>query len=371
MHIKISVMDLSESLNCVTRAISARPAKAILSGVLFETIEDGVLLTCTDGTITLRARMEANVLKAGKSVLPGRLLLDLVRKLPSSEVDIQINEKNVAIIKCAPSRTTLACMNGVEFPAFTPSEGVAGVQLSQADLRDMIQKVIFAVGTDESRQILTGCLLEITREETRLVALDGFRLAMQKCAGQFICEDEERQSIKAVIPGRVMSEIGKILDDADEPIHVMLDNARMYATFGAVEISSVLLVGEYIDYRKILPTEWETRIKLKRVELHDALERVSLIAREGKTNLVKLHMDASYVTINSNAEMGDAVETVMYDIDGPELDIAFNARYISDIIRSIEDEEVCLFFGSSVSPCVISPLKEGKYVYLLLPVRTF
>jgi len=370
MYIHVNSHDLLEGLNYVTRAIAPRPAKPVLEGVLFETTETGAFLTCTDGTLTIRTEIEAQVEKAGQTVLPGKLLTELVRKLPQGVVDINVNEKNIAIIKCISSRTSLTCMAPIDFPLMQVLENGQLVNLPQNIFREMIQKVIFAIATDESRQILTGCLLEVTPGEARLVGLDGFRLALQRYSDTFVLPDETTK-LQAVIPGKVLSEMSKILSDDESPIEFTFDKTRLFAKFGKTCISSVLLAGEYINYKQILPTDWKTRVKVNRNELNDAIDRASLMAREGKNNLIKLHITSNDMTLSSNAELGDMQETIAIQIEGGEMDIAFNARYLSDVIRNISDEELCMRFNSNVSPCVICPSEGEKFTYLVLPVRVF
>lgn len=370
MLIRITSQELSESLNYVTRAIAARPSKPVLEGILIETKEDGISLTCTDGALTICAKAFAQIERQGQTVIPGKILAELVRKLPQGMVEISVNEKNMAAITCMSSRTGLTCMSPIDFPLMQAIDNGQTVSLPQNKLKDMIQRVSFAIATDESRQILTGCLLEVTPSETRLVGLDGFRLALQRYEGPFVLP-EDVTKLQAVIPGKVLNELSKILSDEDDPIELTFDKSRLYATFGNTAISSVLLAGEYINYKQILPADWKTRIKINRNDLNEAIDRASLMAREGKNNLLKLQIDDFDMNITSNAEMGDVKETISIQLEGLKMEIAFNARYLSDVIRNIGDEYLCMRFNSNVSPCVICPPEGEKYTYLVLPVRVF
>lgn len=372
MIIHLTAHDLLEGLNYVTRAIAARPSKPVLEGVMVETIEDAVLLTCTDGSLTIRTKIDCQVEKSGQTVMPGKILTELVRKLPDGMVNISVNDKNVAVIKCLSSRTSLSCMAPMDFPLMLSVENGHEIALPQNAFKDMIQRVIFAIATDESRQILTGCLLEIMPSEARLIALDGFRLAMQRYTEAFTFHfPDDINKVQAVIPGKVLNEMSKMLPDDDAPVKLTFDKSRLFAEFGKVSVSSVLLAGEYINYKQILPIDWKTRIKVNRNDLSNAIDRASLMAREGKNNLLKLHLTEEDMTITSNAELGDVQETLPIDIDGNGMDIAFNARYLTDVIRNISDEELSMRFNSNVSPCVICPPEGEKYTYLVLPVRVF
>jgi len=371
MQFTVAAQSLLEGLNNVTRALSARPSKPILEGVLVEAMEEGFIqLTCTDGSLTIRTQIESDVQRDGQIVLPGKLFTELVRKLPGGMVSITVNEKMVASIKCLSSRTTLTGMSPVEFPVMTAVESGNQIAMPQKNLKDMISRVVFAIATDESRQILTGCLLEVTPAEARLVALDGFRLALQKFHNAFELP-EGTELLQAVIPGKVLSELSKIMGDSEDPITLTMDRTRLQASFGKTQLSSVLLAGEYINYKQILPSDWQSRIKVRKSELADAIDRASLMAREGKNNLIRMHIDENALAITSNAEMGDVREELEVALEGKGLDIAFNARYLSDVIRNIAEDELCMRFNSNVSPCVICPAEGDQYVYLVLPVRVF
>lgn len=362
--------ELLEGLNNVTRALAVRPAKPVLEGVFLETSEDGLFLTCTDGNLTVRSQVNAQISQEGQVILPGRLFTELVRKLPGGEVDITVNEKMVASIRCMSSRATLSGMSPVDFPPVKPIEDGNILSLPQKNLKEMISKVLFAIATDESRQILTGCLLEVTSDEARLIGLDGFRLALQRIHGNFLLP-QGKEVMEAIIPGRVLGELGKILTDEDKPAVFTIDRTHLKVSFGKTELTTVLLAGEYINYKQILPGDWQTRVQTNREALANAIERASLMAREGKNNLIRMHIDGTTMVITSNAELGDVLEEQDILLDGKSLDIAFNARYISDVIKNISDEEISLRFNSNVSPCVICPPEGDRYIYLVLPVRVF
>lgn len=370
MQFTMNAQDLLDGLNTVTRALAARPAKQILEGVHIEAGEHGVVLTCSDGSMSIESTLAADVAEPGRAVLPGRLFTELVRKLPGGDVTIKVGSNHAASIQCLSSKSNLAGMNPAEYPEMAGVASGAAVKIPQNKFKDMIARVVFAIATDESRQILTGCLLEVRRDEARLIALDGFRLAMQKVFQPFeLPAGTDR--LKVVIPGRVLSEMSKILLEEDDFCTLLLDKTRMQATFGNTRLSTVLLAGEYIDYAKILPPSFRTVAKANRAEMQDAIDRASLMAREGKNNLVRLSFTDGSLSITSNAELGDVHEQIDASLSGDPIDIAFNAKYITDVIRNITDDEMCMRFNSNVSPCVVSPQEGDQYLYLILPVRVF
>ena len=194
MILSMNSQDLLEGLNTVTRALSPRPAKQILEGVLISAEDNRVLMTCSDGSLTIEYTNTASVQEEGQVVLPGRIFAEMIRKMPEGMVTITEQDHRSATIRCMKNRSSLAVMNPAEYPEINPLKTGATVKIQQNKLKDMISHVAFAVATDESRQILTGSLLEVNRSEARLVALDGFRLAMQKAAG---CFDKLGQASRA------------------------------------------------------------------------------------------------------------------------------------------------------------------------------
>ena len=370
MQFTVNVQELLEGLNTVTRALAARPPKQILEGVLIEADEDGINLTCSDGSLTIETGICADVREEGRAVLPGKLFTELCRKLPGGEVTIKVSDTYTASIRCMSFKSNLAGMNPVEYPEMASVDAGIQVEIAQKQLREMISRVVFAIATDESRQILTGCLLEVTAKEARLVALDGFRLAIQKVMQDFELP-AGMETLKAVIPGRVLNELSKILADEEEPCSMLIDKTRMQAKFGNTKLSTVLLAGEYIDYRRILPLSFKSVVKADRVGVQSAIDRASLMAREGKNNLIRMSMNGQTLSITSNAELGDVLEELDASLTGDPIEIAFNAKYITDVIRNITDDELCMHFNSNVSPCVVSPIDGDQYLYLILPVRVF
>ena len=357
--------DLLEGLNIVTRALSSRPAKQILECVLISAEDNRVLMTCSDGSLTIEYTNAASVQEEGQTVLPGRIFTEMIRKMPAGTVTITEQDHRSATIRCMKNRSSLAVMNPAEYPEINPMKTGSVVKIQQNKLKEMISHVVFAIATDESRQILTGSLLEVNRSEARLVALDGFRLAMYKLFQPFELPAGV-DMLSAVIPGKVLSELTKILF-----CNLLIDKGRMQCTFGNIRLSSVLLAGEYIDYRRILPTDFKTEALAHKSSVQDAIERASLMAREGKNNLIKMSFRDDILKITSNAELGDVEEEMEASLNGEPIDIAFNARYITDVIRNVPDEDLCMKFNSSVSPCVVVPQTGDDYLYLILPVRVF
>lgn len=366
MHFSCNVADMVSGLSVVTRALAVRSPMQVLEGVLLETRDEGLRLTCTDLGLGIETLIPAKIEEPGCAVLPGRLFHEMVRKLPGEEMQVKISDSFSATIRYQQSRTTLAGMNPGDYPELAQVEDGSTLTLPQNTLRDMIQKTCFSIATDETRPILTGCLMEIDETEIRLVALDGFRLALRR-----IRHEQTLTPTQAVIPGKVLGELAKVLGDTDEPVSLQIGKTHLSADMGQTRVVTRLLEGEFIRYQQILPTEWQTRIRVRRDDLDHAIDRASLIAREGKNNLVRFDVAEHTLTLTSNAELGEVYEQMEILTEGKDIEIAFNVRYVSDVLRVLEDEYISLRFNTNVSPCVLCPPEGESYLYLVLPVRVF
>ena len=366
MKISVSTGELVNALSIATHALSARSTLPILEGILVETTPNGIEITCSDGAMTITAAVSAEVAEEGRIVMPGRLFMDVIRKLPEGELLFSASANMIATLKCAGSRTNIAGKPADLFPQLPHIDETSRVTLPQQLLRDMIQQTSFAVSTDESRKILTGCLLEIGGGEARMVALDGFRFAVR------IAPIEEAElSLSAVIPSRLLQELSKIVSGGeDDMVTLIFGGSQLLVEMENTRIFATLLEGEYIKYRQIIPVSAKTVVKvLDREQMAMCVERASLMARESKTNIIKLSISQDLMVITSNSEMGDVYEEIQVETEGEGLEIAFNVKYVTDVLRAIGEEAFLMKFNSPVSPCVLAPVEGNAYTYMVLPLR--
>ena len=366
MRFILNTNELVSALSVATHALSPRSTMPILEGVLLETTSEGLRVTCSDGAMTISSMVPAAIEEPGRIVMPGRLFCDVVRKLPTAEMLFSASPNMIATLKCAGSRTTIAGKPADLFPQRPVIDAQNHIELPQPMLREMIQKTSFAVSADESRKILTGCLMEISAGEVRMVATDGFRLAVHIAP---VAPDAADLSV--VIPSKLLQELSKIVNGGeDDMVSMTFGQSQLLVELGDTKVYATLLEGEYIKYRQIIPTGWKTMVRiLDREQLVLCVERASLMAKESKTNLIKLNVMDGLMTITSNSEMGDVYEEIQVESEGDELEIAFNVKYMTDVIRVIEDDEFVLRFNSNISPCVFAPGEGGSFTYMVLPVR--
>ena len=355
---------LLEELSVAARAISGKTTMPILEGVLVEAIDDIVRLTCTDSNFGIITQLEAEIEEEGSVVLPGKLFSEIVRTLDVGEVSVSTKTNNQTAIRCGQSRITLTGYDAAEYPPVAEIGGIVGITLPQKELREMIRQTTFSVATDEARPIFTGCLMEVEPGDTRIVALDGFRLALRHLA----CE-HDGESFRALIPGRIFSEVGRILGDSGD-VTIRRDETHISFDMGGTRVIVRMLEGEFIRYNQIIPQSSKSIVRLNRQRLAACIDRASLMARDNKNNLLRFKLEQDRMVLSANSEMGDVHEEIATELEGSELEISFNMRYMSDIMKVLDDEEITMHFNSAVSPCLIKPVEGDAYTYLVLPVRS-
>ena len=349
MRFTIDTQELNSGINTVIKAIGNRTTISILEGIYLEATFNGLLLRCTDLSLQIETILPAHVSQEGACVMPGRLFSELARRLPGEETEIY-TEENTVYISSGRARTNMQSENPGEFHCMPPVKEEYAVSISQGTFKSMIRQCIFASAQDESKPILTGVLLEMRPESLRMVALD----------------DKD-----AVIPARSLMEIGRMLEEREDLLKVIFSATHVMIDMGHTKVTTRLLDGEFIRYRQILPDGQTTRAQVDRQELLDSIERVSLMAREGKKNHIRFSFQPECLTLSANSEIGFSTEEIAINLTGNPLDIAFNARYFSDVLKALEDEALMLDMNNNISPCVVRPLQGDRFYYLVLPVRLF
>lgn len=365
MRFTIDTQELNSGINTVIKAIGNRTTISILEGIYLEATFNGLLLRCTDLSLQIETILPAHVSQEGACVMPGRLFSELARRLPGEETEIYTQD-NTVYISSGRARTNMQSEKPGEFHCMPPVKEEYAVSISQGTFKSMIRQCIFASAQDESKPILTGVLLEMRPESLRMVALDGYRLALRQEPLLSGREDKD-----AVIPARSLMEIGRMLEDREDLLKVIFSATHVMIDMGHTKVTTRLLDGEFIRYRQILPDGQTTRAQVDRQELLDSIERVSLMAREGKKNHIRFSFQPECLTLSANSEIGFSTEEIAINLTGNPLDIAFNARYFSDVLKALEDEALMLDMNNNISPCVVRPLQGDRFYYLVLPVRLF
>ena len=359
-------VDLTKALNTVSKAVSSRTTIPTLKGILMEVRENNLILTASDMDLTIETSIEIEDGENGSIVVPAKLFNEVIRKLPHDKVSIKTEGYDINI-NCLNSNSFLPGSDADEFPYIkTPEENSKEIIFNRNIFSNMIKKTSFAASIDQTKGAITGVLVEVLPEEMKMVAIDGFRMAVTK---ENISGGKEESII---ISARIMDEINKIITENDRnndsEIRILLDKKNANIYMDNTKISTRLIAGEFVKYRDIIPKESKTSINVNKKYLSEAVERASILS-EGKNNLIKMSIKDSVMTISSRSEEGGAMEDIIIHKTGDDLDIGFNSRFLLNIMRVIDDEEIKMEFNTSLSPCMIKPLEGESYEYLILPVR--
>lgn len=366
MRFKCSAVTLIEALQTVTKALPGRTTNQILECILIETDINEVVMTCSDERITIVTRLQASVSEPGRGVVPGKLFSEIVRRLPEGDIDVSMNDRFVFTIRGGVNRTNISGQDADLYPALPAISGEKDISLPQDMLKDMIQKTEFAIAQEDMREVLTGCLLEIAGGDVTMVALDGFRLALRRAK----CGDV-LEKLSAIIPGRAVGDIGKLLSDDPEAFATLsFGGNKLQIKLEKTQIYVILVEGEYVQYRQILPPRFATRAVVDLEPFRRGIDRAALIAREGNNNLLILKIADGEMAIEAHSQIGDAYEKLEIQQEGANLNIAFNVKYLTDVVRFIDAEQIEINLNNAISPCIITPVGDPDYVHLVLPVRT-
>ncbi len=364
MKLICSKESLIEGINIVQKAVSSKTTMPILEGILLEA-GDSFKLTGNDLEIGIECYVDADIKQTGSIVINSKMFGDIVRRLPESEILIEVKENNMVVIECENSYFEVKGLQSSGFPSILEIERENAFKISQKLVRDMIKQTIFAVSVEESRPILTGSLIECKNNEISFVSIDGFRLALRKNK-----IESDHRDFNTVVPGKTLNEIVKILQPVDEEISIFISNNQVMFDMGRCRVVSRLLEGEYLNYRGIIPVDHETKIRVNTKELLLSIERASLISADEKRYPVKFSITDEKMIISSSTEIGNSREELRVETAGKELEIGFNPRYFIEALRVIEDEFIEIYFTTSMGPCIIRPEeKDVRYEYLVVPIR--
>ena len=369
MNIVCEKDKILKALNSVTKAVASKTTMPILEGILIQTNDNEIKFTTYDLEIGIEYVIESEVKTQGATVVNATMFSEIIRRLPDTEIHITVNENNLLVIECEGSLYKLATMNPDEFPELPKIEIENSIEIEQNTLKDMIRKTIFAISTEENKPIFTGCLFEIKNNKLNVVAVDGFRLAWKS---KFLQNAVNNFSV--VIPGRTLNEINKILLDSFDNVKIGIAKNQALFEMENCKIVTRLLDGEFLNYASVIPENWETRIRVNKANIQDCFERVSLISASSiekeKKYPVKVNIEIGKITISCTNQTGDAKEEMFVETEGQNLEAGFNPKYFLDALRSIDDQEVFIDFGTSISPCIIRPVDtNGDYIYMVLPIR--
>ncbi len=359
---------LLKGINSVINGVASKTTMPILEGILIQTNDKEIKLTTYDLEIGIEYIIESDVEEQGNTVVNAIMFSEIIRKLPETDITISINSNNLLEIECEGSLYKLATMNPEEFPELPKINIDNSIEIEQNLLKNMIRKTIFAVSNEENRPIFTGCLFEVKDNKLNVVAVDGYRLALKTNV-----LNSDTTSFNAVIPGKTLNEINKILLDSFDTVKIGISKNQALFEMENCKIVTRLLEGEFLKYNNAIPVNWETRIRVNKNNIQNCFERIILISSSSiekeKKYPVKISIEIGKVVISCTNQTGDAKEEIMVSTEGKNLEAGFNPRYFLDALKVIDDEEIYIEFGTNISPCIIKPVEGDEYKYMILPIR--
>lgn len=366
MKFSVETSELNEALSIVTKALSPNNELKILSGIYMSVYGNELYMKCSDSSVQIETSIPALIEEEGAAVLPGRLTFDLMKRMKGKKVEFETGENSAINVVSGKSRSSLQYFDTEDYPKMDEVKSDASFTIKQKTLRSMIKQTVFCCANeDEGKAILRGVLMEFTEEGyLNLVALDGYRIA--KRSEKVSLRGNQRN---AVVPSKTMQDISNIISDTDDETEVTLSATHITISLGVTKIKARLLKGEFINYNNILSKKSVTRVLVNRAEFVESLEIAFLIAKDNQNNLVKMDFEDGELSISARSEIGSVNESIQVNLVGSPIEIAFNVKFMLDIMKNIDEESVALSFNTSVTPCVIEPVQGDKFYYLVLPVR--
>lgn len=362
MKFRIAKEAFLDGLQQVQHVVSSRTTLPILSNVLIEASEEGLRLTTTDLDVGVSGTAEAEVSKSGATTLPVKRLVNIIRELPSAEIEVSVDGKNVASIKSGPSFFKIIGLPDGEFPPLAGFSEAKEYKIPQAIFRNALKKTSYAISTDETRYVLNGIFSSFKEGKLTLVATDGRRLAMVDHELEFPSSHET----DFIIPSKAVQELQRLLGTEGDMILKLSDNQVCFE-IGSSVIVSKLIEGNYPNYRQVIPGDSKERLTLSREQLLETTRRVSLLSSE-KSNSVKLTFGPNQVDVMANSpDIGEANESLDVKYDGQEFSIAFNPEFLMAPLKSLEEDEIHLDLIDEMSPGVLRT--EDAFLYVLMPMR--
>lgn len=377
MKLVCAQSDLSQTLAAVSRAVASRPTHPILANVLLEAdpAANTLALTAFDLNLGIRSECPAQVEEGGRTTLPARLLNDIVSRLPNAELTFeQADAEQPATLSCLAGTYQIRGTSPDDFPALPDVEGDV-VELPVEGLLQGIGSTLFAASTDETKQVLTGIHVKAIATGLEFAATDGHRLATVQVvdeASESGSVSSEAAELEFTIPARALRELERVLSNrADPTLKLQFDRAQVVAQLPQCTITSRLLDGQYPNYRQLLPQQFERVATVERKALLAALERAAVFA-EQKNNILKFSLSTDEQTLAVAAEapdVGGGNEALPIQYSGEDLDIAFNVKYLLDVLKVIDAADVRLSLNGQTQPAVLEPLSDVPLQYLLMPVQ--
>ncbi|KPL82067.1 hypothetical protein SE15_13220 [Thermanaerothrix daxensis] len=374
MKLTVQQPHLAHGLSLVSRAVATRSTLPVLSNVLLATDEGRLRLSATNLELGISCWIPAQIAEEGALTVPARTLSDMVSVFPSESIalGLKVGSGNILSLQCSSSQAELRGISADEFPPMPAPDSSDGLVFKAAELKEMIQQVVFAASTDENRPVLQGVLIEIAGEEVTFAATDGFRISVRKMT----LETPAAAPLRLIVPARALNELARILTDGEQTVTMLVPPGRGQVVFRQreVELVSQLIEGNFPDYKVIIPRAARTHVVLSTGAFAKACRQAEIIAREGN-NVVRLNLqpraDApGLVEVSAQSEQTGATQVSLdANIEGPGLLIAFNVRFLREVLDVIKTPSFALEMNANNAPVTIRPIGDESFIHVLMPMH--
>jgi len=365
MKIKCLKSNLLSALNIVSKAVSTKTTMPILECVLIEVYSDAIKLTANDLELGIETRLEGDIIEMGKIAIEAKIFMDIVRKLPDSEILIESTEDYKTVIRCEKAKFVIASKSGEDFTEIQEIEKDKKITISQFTLKEVIRQTIFSISDNENNKLMTGELFEVKDGKLTVVSLDGHRISLRN-----IELKDNPSDMKVIVPGKTLNDLSKIITGGvDDMVNIYFSDRHISFEFNDTIVVSRLLEGEYFKIIQMLSMDHKIKVKINNHEFLDCIDRASLLIRDSdKKPLIVSIKDDNTMYMKVDTMMGSMNEEIEIAKDGDEIIIGFNPKFLMDVLRVIDDEDIYIYMRDAKSPCIIRD-DAGSYIYVVLPVN--
>lgn len=364
MKIICEGIDLSEAVLKVIKACASRTTVPVMECVKISAKNDAITLTATDGEIAIQKKIKAEVCEEGEVCVPGKFFADFIKKLEGVQIILSAQNGKMDIIY-ADSQTCMQVLSADDFPKVDTDVNENSVVLKTDELKKLISSTSFCCATDDSRPILKGCQIIVNGNDICVTALDGFRLATAN--GKVTSSTGD---LEIICPARTLNEIEKMLPSGEGETELKLKRGVLLVCVDDTVLTSSLYNGDFIKKDNIIPKTYLTSVTVNREILKASIERAAILVRGDRNSLIIMDVSQNKIEVSSNSEIGNVNEPVKAQVEGKDLKIAMNSKFITDAISAIEEDELVLSFNNSVQPFICENKQNKDFLYLILPVRT-
>ena len=364
MKLVCSKANLLNGVQIVSKAVSNKTTMSILECVMVDATKGSITLTANDMDLGIETIIQGDILEKGSIALDAKIFLEIVRKLPDSDITIETDSSFKTTITCEKSKFNIIGKSGEDFSYLPIVEKNDSVIISQFTLKEVVRQTIFSISDNDNNKLMTGELFEINNDELKVVSLDGHRISIRK-----IQLKNSYSPKKVIVPGKTLNEVSKILPGgADNDVIISFTDKHIVFEFGNTTVVSRLIEGENFKIDQMLSSDYETKVKINKKEFLNCIDRATLLVKEGDKKPIIINIVDGSMELKINSILGSMNEDIDIEKQGKDIMIGFNPKFLIDALRVIDDEEVELYMVNPKAPCFIKN-QEESYIYLILPVN--